>query len=105
MSTDVNERLGVTKLCKGTEEAQANAIVQLRIEWNITGQAVGMYFDTVAFNLGASNGACAIFERNLGRSLLYLACQHHVHELPLKAVYEQPMDSSSMPDILLFKIF
>ncbi|KAG0713733.1 hypothetical protein GWK47_015567 [Chionoecetes opilio] len=41
--------------------------------------------------------------KKIGRSLLWLACHHHVHEVILKDVFEASLGSSSGPDIGIFK--
>ena len=88
-NAEVQELLGIPKIEKGTGVAQANAILQLLQEWNITNEVAGLCFDTTASNSGPSNGTCTLLERKLGRDLLHLACRHHIYELPLKAAYEE----------------
>ncbi|XP_015116001.1 uncharacterized protein LOC107040428 [Diachasma alloeum] len=102
---DGDELLGVPKLESGTGEEQANAIFKCLDERGFLDVICAMVFDTTASNTGSSNGACVLLEKLLGRSLLYLACRHHVFELLLKAAFDVSMGPTSGPDICIFKRF
>lgn len=60
--------------------------------------------DTETSNVGKYNGAVAVLERKLGRSLLYLGCRHHVFEVVLKAVFLAKLSDSKTksPNVEIF---
>lgn len=67
---------------------------------------IGMSFDTTASNAGLIQGVCTRIEREFGRTLLWLACRHHTHELILKGGFEKCCSlPSSGPDIQIFRKF
>ncbi|KAG0710504.1 hypothetical protein GWK47_022672 [Chionoecetes opilio] len=68
-------------------------------------QIIGLSFDTTASNSGMLAGACVHLENLLGRSLLWLACRHHVLEVVLKHIFEKCCSSSTGPEIPTFKRF
>lgn len=69
-------------------------------------QIIGLFFDTTATNSGMLAGACVHLETLLGRSLLWLACRHHVIlEVILKNVFEKCCGPSTGPEIPTFKRF
>ena len=78
--------LTVPTLADGTGRAQAEAMLDALEDWGVTDQVVGLCFDTTAANTGRVNGAVARLQGELDRSLLLLACRHHVMELVVKAV-------------------
>ncbi len=65
----------------GTGRAQADAVFQVCINWDLINNIRAMCFDTTASNSGHLSGAAVLFERLLGRSLFHLACRHHIAEL------------------------
>jgi hypothetical protein len=64
-----------------------------------------MSFDTTSANTGRFRGACVLFEKQIGRELLWLACRHHVMELILAKVFTVCFGSSSCPEIRIFMPF
>ena len=50
------------------------------------------------------SGACVKIELGLEKNLLHFACRHHILELVAGAAFKA-MESSSAPEILLFKRF
>jgi hypothetical protein len=63
-------------------------------------------FDTTASNTGRLNVAATLLEQRLQKSILFLACRHHVLEIILQAaVSEARLHVSSGPDIAIFKRF
>jgi hypothetical protein len=104
--TDGNTKLlGVPQMKCGSGQAAADAVYeQLRL-WDCTSLAVGMCFDTTAANTGRLSGACRLLEDVLGRSLLWLACRHHVLEVLLSDAFAVCFGPSSGPDIIIFKRF
>lgn len=101
----MNELLGVKVVENSTGEEQATAVMQLLRERNLTEYVCGLVFDTTASNTGRKIGACLLLEKYLGRSLLNLACRHHVYELVLRAAYEAAFAGTSSPDVPVFNRF
>ena len=64
-----------------------------------------MSFDTTASNAGHRAGACVLLEKKLGKSLLHLACRHHILEVVLRSAFEAAFGKSSSPNVVLFKRF
>ena len=99
--------LGVPKLASGTDDSQAQAVVECLKDWGICEKVVALSFDTTASNTGDSKGACVLIEKLLEKSLIHLACRHHMMEIVLEKVFTALKISgpSSGPDISLFKRF
>lgn len=97
--------LGVPKLVSGTGEAQATAVDQLLEDWGLKHLVRALCFDTTATNTGQVNGACALLESKLDRTLLNFACRHHILELVLASVFTTCMGPTSGPDVQIFKRF
>ena len=76
----VMKLLGVSQLPNGTGDAEASALFNQLIGWNIAERVKFMSFDTTAFNTGLKAGAC-VLEQKLQRKRLPLACRHHIHNL------------------------
>lgn len=104
-STETEHLLGVPALQAGTGRQQAEAIIQLLKEWNLTDKVQALCFDTTATNTGRLQGACVILEQELGKDLLYLPCRHHIYEIVLKSVFEKRNLSSSGPTLSIFQKF
>ena len=101
----ISKLLTVAKLPSGTGEAQANAVYQTIEEWGITSSVQGMCFDTTSSNTGRLSGACVLLEQKMGRTLLSLACRHHIMELMIGAVSQACYGVKSSPEVPLFKRF
>lgn len=97
--------LGVAKIASGTGEAQADAVYCLLKDWKALKNIIGMCFDTTNPNAGRLNGACSLLEGKLGRSLLRLACRHHIYEIFLRAAYEAKFPGTTAPTVPLFTRF
>lgn len=97
--------LGVPKIASGTGEAMADAVYCLLKDWRALKDIVAMCFDTTNPNAGRLNGACALLEGKVGRSLLRLACRHHIYEIFLRAAYEAKFPGTSAPTVPLFTRF
>lgn len=97
--------LCIPKLASGTGKAMADAMMDTVSDWGIVDSIKALSFDTTSSNTGRMNGACTLFEQHLGRSVLHLACRHHIHELMLEEAFSITMGPSSGPDIQLFKRF
>ena len=102
---DVEKILGIMKMPSGTGQAQAKATFQLLNLWDISGDIVGMCFDTTASNTGRLSGACVVLEKLMDRNLMYFACRHHVHEIIIGEVYTVLLGPSRGPNIALFERF
>ena len=97
----ISELLGVPKLVSGTGEMVATVVFNTITGWGISDQVSVMSFDTTASNIGHCAGACLLLEKKLGKSLLHLACRHHIMEL----VPGNAFGKSSSPNVILFKRF
>ncbi|KYN06617.1 hypothetical protein ALC62_02431 [Cyphomyrmex costatus] len=97
--------LGIPIIESGTGAAQAQAVYELILEWNIADRVKAMCFDTTASNSGPMSGTCTLLENKLGKSLLALPCRHHILELPLSAVFNFLFGASNGPEIKLFQRF
>lgn len=104
-SQDWNQLLGVPRLERGTGQLQANAVHNCLKEWDVIDDVRAMVFDTTASNTGPISGTCTLLEEFIGRDLLHLAWRHHILELLLKAAFESAMESTSGPDVAIFKRF
>lgn len=97
--------IGIPKIENGTGLAMAEGVYDLLVDWKVRDKIVGMSFDTTATNTGQYNGTCAILERLLGKSLLWLACNHHVYEIMLRTAFESHFGQSSAPTVPMFDRF
>ena len=95
--------LGTTGLRRGIGLQQAEAIKELLDEWNLTDSCVAMCFDTTATNTGRLSGACILLEAILNRSLLWIACHHHMLEVVLSQVFKSIFGDSVGPSVELFQ--
>jgi hypothetical protein len=97
--------LEVPKLTSGPGQAAAEAVLELLKSWNCDSLTIGMCFDLTAANTGRLAGACTLLEISMGRSLLWMACRHHMFEVLLSDVFSVCVGPSSGPEILFFKRF
>jgi hypothetical protein len=75
-------------------------------KWGLADRVNALCFDTTASNTGHRAGTCSFIEQKLGKSLLFLACRHHVMELVVRAAFEKTsIGVLTGPEILLFKRF
>lgn len=103
---DFEHLLGVPVALKGTGEQMAEVVIREVDRFGLRDNITGISFDTTASNTGLIQGACTRIEREFGRTLLWLACRHHTHELILKGVFEECCGiPSSGPDIQIFLKF
>ena len=101
----VTKLLGIPIVPNGTGEAQAVAVTETLQEWGLTDDVEFMGFDTTSVNTGERKGTCAILQKTLGRSLINLACRHHIFELLVGAAFESQFGPTSSPEVPLFKRF
>lgn len=97
--------LGVPKLASGSGKAAMEAVLELLKSWQSDSLVIGMCFDTTASNTGRINGACTLLETSIGRSLLWMACRHHMFEVLLSDAFGVCFGPSTGPEILFFKRF
>lgn len=98
--------LAIPKIVKTTGREQANIIHDTLIDWGIQDDVHMMSFDTTSTNTGKENGACAILQRMLGRSLFHLACRHHIYELTVSTAFTISMNEKTKgPEISIFTNF
>lgn len=83
----IQKLLAVPKLQSATGHMIAEAVVEALEEWSIVDKVKGLSFDTTAANTGCKLGACVRIQQRLNKSLLHLACRHHIHELVLAKAY------------------
>ncbi|CAH0561738.1 unnamed protein product [Brassicogethes aeneus] len=103
---DFEHLLGVPVAMKGTGEQMAEVVIREVDRFGLRDNIIGISFDTTASNTGLIQGACTRIEREFGRTLLWLACRHHTHELIIKGVFEECCSvPSSGPEIQIFQKF
>ena len=74
--------LGVPTVNEGNAEVIAAEIIALLAENNIDPSLIiGLVFDTTSVNSGYISGVVIRLQKEFGRSLLQLACRHHIAEL------------------------
>lgn len=97
--------VGAPLLENGTGHAQAESVRDAMVEWKLQGKVKAKCSDSTMSNTGHTNGAANLLDGLLEEELLFLACRHHVIEMPLGAVYEQCLGPFTGPDIQFFKEF
>jgi hypothetical protein len=97
--------LGVPKIGRGTGKEQAEACLSTLDDWGLRNRVRGIVFDTTASNTGLKNGACTFIETSIDQELAWVACRHHIIELPLAAVFGILFGPTGGPDVALFKRF
>lgn len=100
-----DQLLGIPSIRNGTGHQISAAVINVITEWGLQQNIQAICCDTTASNTGRLNGACTLLQQGLGRSLMILACRHHIYEIVLKAVFDIKMGATSAPDVLLFKRF
>ena len=83
----------------------AKAVFEIGTEYGLISQMEAMVFDTTASNTGIYKGSGSIFEKMVGKALLWLGCRHHIPELHIKHASEVLRGPSKGPDDPLFKRF
>lgn len=96
--------LRVPKLPNKTGEATANAVYDTLNEYDLLEMVQVVCTDTEKTNTGIRNGAVALLEKRLKRTLMYLACRHHVYEVILRAVFVAKCSDSKTrsPNVEIF---
>ncbi len=68
----------------------SNAVVETIQAWGIQKSSIiGTSWDTTSSNTGKNRGSATLFENEMGRSLLWLACRHHIGELHIQHADEK----------------
>ena len=80
--------IGAPTVAHGTGELLAAATLRCAEMWEVKDDIIALMFDTTSSNTGIHQGAATHIEEQLGRSLLWLACRHHVAELHIKHPYD-----------------
>lgn len=90
-----------------TGVSQKDAAIKMLDSWQLTDNVVALVFDTTASNTGIRNGCAVLIEKEINRSLLWLACRHHVYvyEVHMKNIWQDLSGKTVGPDGLLFKRF
>lgn len=102
---NLEQILKVPCLKSGTGKAQADTIFKVLCEWGLIDIVQGCYFDTTAVNTGLEKSTCVLLEKHLQRSLINLACRHHIFEILIRAAFESKLSGTSGPDVALLKKF
>uniref|UniRef100_UPI00358E4C15 uncharacterized protein n=1 Tax=Myxine glutinosa TaxID=7769 RepID=UPI00358E4C15 len=89
---------------RSTAENEAAKIIQVLNEHPIDTSRIGaLVFDTMAVNSGVKSGVVVRLETEFGRSLLQLACRHHIHDLVGGASCSIVYGPTTGPNEQLFK--
>ena len=82
--------IGAPVVVHGTGELLATAsLLHCAFEmWEAKEEIIALVFDTTSSNTGIHQGAAVRIEEQLGRSLLWLTCRHHIAELHIKHPYD-----------------
>lgn len=119
--------LGVPKLNESSGLRQSEVIYDLLETWNITDKIGALCFDTCSVNTGIPflkldiflldqfylnffysgeyRGVCKLLEKKIGKSLMNLACRHHIYELVLRSVFEIYWPTTAGPKVSIFNEF
>lgn len=100
-----HKTLSMKKLDNGTGESTATAVFNVVKEYKATKHIIGMSTDTTGSNTGDKKGACVLFEKEMGRKILYLSCRHHIYEVLIGGVFEKLFGKSKGPENNMFQQF
>lgn len=101
-----NHFLAAPRIPDGTGVCQRDALTNTLRTWEIPNESViGMSWDTTASNTGQRMGSAALFEREMKRGILWLACRHHIGELHVKHADIEVRGAWNGPTDLLFEQF
>ena len=72
-------------------------------KWNCKSAVFGMVFYTPNTNIGQIKGVCITIDRMLSKSLLWLACRHHIGETIIHHVWVScEIEKSTAPIPIVF---
>jgi hypothetical protein len=74
-------------------------------DWGLRSRVHGIVFDTTVSNTGLKNDAFTFIENSIKQELAWVACCHHVMELPLAAVFCYVFGPTGGPDVAIFMRF
>ncbi len=98
--------LGAPVLPDSTGISMRNALVQMLDIWDIhNDQIIALSWDTTASNTGHKTGSSTLFEQHLQRSVMWLACRHHIGELHVKHADIKVRGAWNGPSDKLFENF
>ena len=80
--------IGAPVVEHSTGELLATTALHCAEMWDAKDDIIATVFDTTSSNTGPHQGAAVRIEKELGHSLLWLACRHHVAELHIKHPYD-----------------
>ena len=84
-SRNKHQFLTAPRIPDGTVTSQKDALVITFGVWEIPhNNIIGMSWDTTASTRGQHLGSVSLFEQEIGRSIIWLACRHHMGELHVK---------------------
>ena len=92
-------------IAEGTGDTMAKCIFKIMNDFELIESVGALVFDTTASNTGQWRGSATLFEVMLQRSLLWLACRHHIPELFIKHANTAILSPSKGPDGSLFMEF
>ena len=62
-----------------------DALLETIESWQISrSRIIAMCWDTTTSNTGVHKGSATLFEEQMMRAILWLACRHHIGELHIK---------------------
>lgn len=97
--------IGIPPMGDATGVSQKDAVIKMVEDWKVKDKVIGLVFDTTASNTGIRNGCAVLIEKDINRSLLWLACRHHVYEVHMKNIWQDLSGKTVGPDEQLFKRF
>lgn len=108
--SDRNEAklLEIVNVPLGTGQAHAQVVFEALQKWNLQDKIHSVCFDTEPVNTGNHTGSVRLLEERLSRSLLRLACRHHIFEIILSEVFAtvvEKRESVQSPTIKLFEYY
>ena len=84
-------------------DTAAKAVIDHLEKWNCKSAVFSRWFDTPNTNIGQIKGFCITIEKMLGKSLLCLACRHHIGETIILHVWVLcEIEKSNAPTRTLF---
>lgn len=97
--------IGIPTMDNSIGLSRCQASIQMGKEWDILENIIATFFDTTASNTGARQGAAALIEIEVKRSLLWLACRHHHWEFHIKQAFTALRGERGRPEEPIFKRF
>ena len=92
-------------IAEDTGDTMAKCVFKIMNDFELIESVGAVVFGTTASNTGQWRGSATLVEVMLQRSLLWLACRHHIPELFIKHANTAIRGPSKGPDDPLFKEF